>query len=244
MNKDHSLYYTYHNMKARCYRKAHTSYPYYGGRGIKVCDRWQKSFHNFLEDMGDRPEGHTLDRRETNGDYTPDNCRWADSATQGLNKRNTLMFQGEPLMTFCRKHGLSETKVRHALKKGETRPEMLIAIGRSTGRINLNTALMYEGQIQPRKDVAKLLGVTSYPQFAAYVTKHGFHMPLPPHLFAPKKNRDYPKCSYEYDGKVWTQSALAAELGVGRTTFAAWVYKLGIDRAITKAELYQKSLSI
>jgi len=65
----------------------HKSYLFYGGRGITVCDRWVNSFELFLEDMGERPDGMTLDRIDPNGNYEPNNCRWADDKTQRHNQR-------------------------------------------------------------------------------------------------------------------------------------------------------------
>jgi hypothetical protein len=74
-------------MKQRCQNSNHEHYPYYGGRGITVCQRWLGSFENFLEDMGPRPEGRTLDRVDPNGHYEPDNCRWATPQEQRANRR-------------------------------------------------------------------------------------------------------------------------------------------------------------
>lgn len=80
------IYNSYTSMIARCTKKNKDNYHRYGGRGIKVCDRWLESFENFYEDMGDRPDGFTLDRIDPDGNYEPDNCRWADTVTQSINK--------------------------------------------------------------------------------------------------------------------------------------------------------------
>ena len=74
-------------MNARCHNPKHKSFKDYGGRGIKVCDRW-KTFENFYEDMGERPIGMTLDRfPDQNGNYEKSNCRWATRRQQTHNRR-------------------------------------------------------------------------------------------------------------------------------------------------------------
>lgn len=78
------------SMKSRCYDKKHHSYRNYGARGITVCERWLESFDNFLTDMGQRPDGMTLDRINSNGNYEPDNCRWATMTQQARNKRTNV----------------------------------------------------------------------------------------------------------------------------------------------------------
>lgn len=81
-------YNSWRGAKKRCYNENNTSYKYYGGRGIQVCDRWLNSFENFLTDMGEKPSSsHSLDRINNDGDYSPDNCRWATSKEQSSNKR-------------------------------------------------------------------------------------------------------------------------------------------------------------
>lgn len=79
-------YRTWGSMRQRCYNPNHPKYEYYGGRGIIVCDRWNR-FENFLEDMGERPDGMTLDRIDNNGNYEPTNCHWTTYSMQNYNRR-------------------------------------------------------------------------------------------------------------------------------------------------------------
>ncbi len=80
------------SMKQRCYNIKGPDYKNYGGRGIKVCARWRTSFINFYEDMGPKPEDLTLERIDNNGNYEPDNCKWATYTEQARNRRNNVIY--------------------------------------------------------------------------------------------------------------------------------------------------------
>ena len=79
-------YNSWRSMISRCYNESYEGYKNYGGRGIGICDRWYV-FENFLLDMGDRPEGMTLDRIDVDGNYQPQNCKWSTFKEQSSNKR-------------------------------------------------------------------------------------------------------------------------------------------------------------
>lgn len=110
-------YRTWSGMKARCYNTKSKAYKNYGGRGIKVCDRWLNSFDNFLSDMGKKPnKEYTIDRIDNNKGYEPNNCRWADDFTQSNNKRTNFnaLIDGKTISCtqLARKVGKSVTAIR------------------------------------------------------------------------------------------------------------------------------------
>jgi hypothetical protein len=93
-------YYIWKSMRQRCNTLTYKSFNYYGGRGIKVCDRWN-NYSNFIKDMGRRPTPkHQLDRINVNGNYEPNNCRWITQTENANNKRNNTM------LTYC---GITDT---------------------------------------------------------------------------------------------------------------------------------------
>lgn len=85
----HYLYHTWRDMKSRCYKPQDRHFDSYGGRGIKICPQWLNNFEQFIKDMGPRPLKHSIDRIDNNGDYTPENCRWATQTQQMRNQKVT-----------------------------------------------------------------------------------------------------------------------------------------------------------
>lgn len=93
-------YKAWRGLRYRCYDPEHENYHNYGGRGITVCDEWKESFEAFYRDMGPRPGlGYSIDRKDVNGNYEPNNCRWATAIEQASNQRKTILydFKGEKL---------------------------------------------------------------------------------------------------------------------------------------------------
>jgi hypothetical protein len=95
------LYKTWGEMKTRCRNPKNRSYARYGGRGISVCSRWLE-YNNFAEDMGERPEGTTLDRIDNNGDYEPSNCKWSTPKEQASNRQSNKWIELDgKVKTLC-----------------------------------------------------------------------------------------------------------------------------------------------
>lgn len=124
--RNHPLYGLWSSMLTRCYNKKSLWYKHYGGRGIKVCDRWlpeNLGFENFLHDLGARPSAkHTLDRVDVNGAYCPENCRWATPAQQANNKTDSVIVYYHnvriPLKYICDSLSLNYSTVAHQIQKG------------------------------------------------------------------------------------------------------------------------------
>jgi hypothetical protein len=113
-----AIYAVWRGMWERCTKPDARSYKNYGGRGIKVCERWE-SFDNFLSDMGERPPLHTIERIDNDGDYEPGNCRWATRKEQNRNKRQNRLIEHDGvvmcLVEWAERFGLRSDALRRRM---------------------------------------------------------------------------------------------------------------------------------
>lgn len=133
-----SIYSVWASMRNRCQNASVREFKNYGARGIKVCDRWQK-FENFLADMGQRPTPkHTIERKDTNGNYEPTNCVWATQKEQQRNRRNNrLITVGSATKTLAEWAESSEVcsdQIVWRLKQGWT-PERAVFAPNQQGKV-------------------------------------------------------------------------------------------------------------
>jgi len=114
------IYKNWKDMRKRCLNPSSREYKHYGGRGITVCDRWMK-FENFYGDMGEKPNGTSIDRIDNNKGYSPDNCRWATQKEQTRNQRTNriIKYEGKEqcLAVWAEELGIKYTTLWHRLEK-------------------------------------------------------------------------------------------------------------------------------
>lgn len=132
--EQHPLYGLWNSMLNRCYNPGNKDYGLYGGRGVRVCDRWH-DFKNFLEDMGERPsKRHSLDRYPNkNGNYEPRNVRWATDLQQVRNRRNTVCINGAPLYVVAETIQVNPRTLNRRLQNGMTGEQLLFTGLHKTG---------------------------------------------------------------------------------------------------------------
>lgn len=120
-NKKSPTYKTWRGMKLRCNNPTNASYKNYGAKGITYCERWE-TFELFLEDMGERPEGMTLDRKDRSKDYCPKNCRWATQKQQSQDRSVTvwLEYDGRKLCLsdWAAETGIGITTLKYRIDNG------------------------------------------------------------------------------------------------------------------------------
>lgn len=113
-------YQTWRGMIERCTSKKHKNYDRYGGRGITFCERWRE-YQNFVDDMGERPDGRNLDRINNDGPYCKENCRWVTQSEQVSNtSRNVLLSYNGKLMTmkqWAAEIGIAYDTLRHRIQR-------------------------------------------------------------------------------------------------------------------------------
>lgn len=106
------------HMRNRCNNKNNDRYHQYGGRGISVCERWASSFENFIEDMGECPESHSIGRIDNNGNYCKENCRWETNKQQMRNRSNTILVLGEDAASQSEKIDMNYATLVTRIKRG------------------------------------------------------------------------------------------------------------------------------
>ena len=124
-----AVYGIWGNMLYRCNTSTSQMYKNYGGRGIKVCKEWH-SFDLFLADMGDRPsENHSLERIDVDGDYEPNNCKWATAKEQARNRRNSrfIFIDGLKLQVdeYCERYNLSKEAIKNRIRRNWTNKRII-----------------------------------------------------------------------------------------------------------------------
>jgi hypothetical protein len=122
---------SWESMHQRCMNSECKDFQNYGGRGISICERWLHSYENFLDDMGERPAGKTLDRYpNNNGNYEPGNCRWATNREQSNNRRSSRVMTAngrtQTVAQWARELGASRQAIRYRIEAGWS-PEQIVS---------------------------------------------------------------------------------------------------------------------
>ena len=156
-HKYHPLYTTWSGMRTRCNNPNADNYKRYGGKGITVCDRWDDSTL-FVEDMGERPDGYTLDRIDSTGNYEPSNCRWASYAQQTANR-------SIPVITLKRPNSCTQSNPMRNIEvspAGTYRLHMRLPSGHLKQTFkSLDEALEFRSNLEMEREMHKLLGYSN-----------------------------------------------------------------------------------
>lgn len=138
IGKNKREYRSWMGIKQRCYYKNHIEYHRYGGRGISMCELWRNDFVNFFNDMGECPDGYSIDRIDNDGMYCKENCKWSSKAEQSANtSRNVFVYyEGEKytLKALAQHLGLNYQRLHPNYKRNGCNIEEAIIKTRSIGR--------------------------------------------------------------------------------------------------------------
>lgn len=138
-----STYYAWRNMCRRCSSPQDPSWSHYGGRGIKVCAGWA-SYDQFVTDMGLKPEGMTLERLDTNGNYEPQNCAWVTLRENLNNRRNTVRVRGIPVTVLADATGIKADTLRKRVSYGIEDLRILLPRAKPRAELKHGTRIGYE----------------------------------------------------------------------------------------------------
>lgn len=121
------VYDVWFQMMSRCHKPENPGYPNYGGRGIEVCESWRQGVANFVADMGEPPEGMSLERVDNNGNYEPGNCVWATRHQQQRNQRTNVKVAGVVMADWARALGVVQSAINSRVTRhGETHEEAIV----------------------------------------------------------------------------------------------------------------------
>lgn len=153
-------YWIWVGMRQRCLNQRNWAFPLYGGRGIKICDRWINDPIAFLSDMGPCPDGYSIDRVDNDGNYEPENCRWASRETQTRNRGVTIRIDGMTIPEISKILGMSYSGVYGRLKSEWGASEILSTRKITDGRRSTNRMLTAFGKTQTLTEWANESGLS------------------------------------------------------------------------------------
>jgi predicted DNA-binding protein YlxM (UPF0122 family) len=235
------IYQCWRSMIGRCNNKNDKGYKNYGGRGIKVCERWN-NFENFLEDMGEKPDGLSIDRIDNDGNYEPNNCRWATDKEQMRNRRNTtnIPFNGDQisLVEVAETKGMSKQALRKRINRGWNIKE---AIEKPQREYDLKEKTRDEKIAQERREfIAELSKTCGKPEKILHrrIFNMGFSIEKAITLPVDKQIR------VEYKGEIITMSELSKLTGICKSSLWCRIFEKGmsVEEAIKSALDYKQKL--
>lgn len=153
----HPKYKTWELMRNRCSNPKNKRYKFYGGKGIRVCDRWERSFHRFIEDMGVPDEGLTLDRIDNSKGYYRENCRWVSVTEQNRNRSNNVYID-----VFGRSFILEDCIAASRYTKTAYYSRVRRGIDRFAALFSINKIISPAGEFCTIKEAAIESGVKEY----------------------------------------------------------------------------------